>query len=150
MTKTEALARKLAGMKGTCDAVGGCTYLEDGGECARCNRTGKVYLLDDSVRVKCLDRGEEIGWKDGVHVEFGYVPFLDDSHSLCDGRGWIPSRNFVVWRKAIACAGYHVEERTFISGKYVVRVRDGEGKRGLIGRDAEAILMTLAQDGHNA
>jgi len=70
-----------------CDAIGGCTYRADGGNCSRCNRTNSVYILDPDgkfgLRVKCdsqtilddMDRPRHfhtgIGWANGCR---GWTP----------------------------------------------------------------------------
>ena len=36
------LRRKVEMVTVRCDAIGGCTFIEDGGECSRCHRTGRV------------------------------------------------------------------------------------------------------------
>ena len=49
----------------------------------------RIRVLLEARTVECPDKGEDVGWKDGVHTEFGYRPFQDIPHLACNGTGSI-------------------------------------------------------------
>ena len=61
--------------------------IQTGGEAMTLEEVQRKVL---GVTVECPDRGEEVGWKDGVYTEFGYRPFLDHPHAACNGTGRVP------------------------------------------------------------
>lgn len=64
---------------------------------------------------KCQDKGEEVGWKDGVHTEFGYRPFQDTPHRACNGTGKVYLFGDSV-RVPCPWELYHTHERAKCSG----------------------------------
>src|SRR3990167_7269821 len=58
--------------------------IQTGGEAMTLEEVQRKVL---GVTVECPDKGEEVGWKNGVHTEFGYRPFQDMPHRPCNGTG---------------------------------------------------------------
>ena len=93
----DALKRRLAYARKVCDAIGGCSYLEDAGVCLKCLSTGQVFVLE-GVRHECTScRGGgtvsiyPLGHPDKVRVY---------TCGACQGAGYIPTDDPLLWFKA--------------------------------------------------
>ena len=103
----EHLPWMLAGAWKECDALGGCTYREDGGRCSCCNSTNHIYALPNTVWVSCpAEYHNAPGKRDGPGP---FYCFFADGVPVpsCYGCGYTPSTDLAVWIDAALSLGTH-------------------------------------------
>ena len=100
-----------------CKGVGGLSSLDLVGipgadgmyQCAICNNTGKVPILDPKLmRLPCDTEGL---CKGGV-LQADDLPWgrLGDTHRRCRGRGWAPNLDAWTMKRALHQAKFHLSE----------------------------------------